>query len=107
MAAMPLHQAIRAAYKGRARQEDIAEQLGINQSQVSRWSRGESTPTLEQLAQIEDAAERPRGFILNAAGLIAPVLSVPDAIAMDPQLDDRDRNSLLALYRSMLTERGG
>lgn len=86
MAPMPLHEAIRTAYAGRARQEDIADKIGINQSQISRWSRGENLPTLEQLAQIEDAAGRPRGFILNAAGLTSPVTTVREAVAMDPNL---------------------
>lgn len=102
MAPMPLHEAIRTAYAGRARQEDIADKIGINQSQISRWSRGENLPTLEQLAQIEDAAGRPRGFILNAAGLTSPVTTVREAVAMDPNLSDDWRRAILAVYDQAL-----
>lgn len=106
MGNVPLNQAIKRAYTGRARQEDIATALGVAQPTVSRWARGEVEPSFDQLAALEDHVDRPRGFVLMAAGFVARSLTVEDAILADPQIDDRDRDSLLALYHSMI-ERGG
>lgn len=95
---MDLAGGIRAALNGR-RQIDVANRLGVAQNTVSRWATGTNLPkTLDQLSAIEEACDRPAGFILNAAGYIQ-VTSVPEAIAMDPGLTDHDRDFLLAGYR--------
>jgi transcriptional regulator with XRE-family HTH domain len=93
-----LHEAIRAAYEGRVRQEDIAESIGVDQATVSRWARGRSIPNIVQMSKIEQLADRPAGWISIQAGLIADVRSVPEAIAVDPALDDAARASLLKAY---------
>lgn len=95
---MPLHEAIRAAYLGRTRQEDLADEIGVDQGTVSRWASGKSIPNVRQQADIERLSGRPLGWIAAQAGLIESVTTVPQAIAMDPALDDTARAQLLAAY---------
>jgi transcriptional regulator with XRE-family HTH domain len=100
MAVMPLHQAIRSAYKGRARQEDLAEWLGVGQPTVSRWARGEVVPSVHEIAALEDALGLRRGWILIASGFVDPASDVEGAIDLDPVLSDDSRHLLKTLYRA-------
>jgi transcriptional regulator with XRE-family HTH domain len=93
-----LPDAIRDAYKGRARQEDVALAAGVDQATISRYVRGLAIPNVEVMRKIEDRALRPRGWISVQAGYVTEPLSVPEAIAMDPALTDELRASLLAGY---------
>lgn len=103
MAVMPLSTAIKKAYTGRATQEQIAEAIGVKQPTISRWARGEVVPDVDQLVAMEDFLERPRGFVLAAAGYVVCPLTVEAAIAMAPGLTDGDRGNLIALYQNMVT----
>jgi transcriptional regulator with XRE-family HTH domain len=93
-----LHQAIRSAYQGRIRQDDLADALGVDQATISRWSAGKSRPNVVQMRGIETLAGRPLGWIDAQCGLIDDVCTVPQAIAMDPALSDSDRAVLLDAY---------
>lgn len=95
---LSLAEAIRAAYSGRARQEDIAAAAGVDQASISRYVRGKSVPNIDVLRAIETASGRPAGWIAVQAGYVAEPVTVPDAIAMDPALTDELRASLLAGY---------
>lgn len=104
MSGKPLHEAIREAYAGVGMtQAQVADRMGIDQTSVSRLSNGkwgeQGGPTPDLLARIENASGRPRGWILIQAGYVDPVLSVPDAIAVDPLLSDGARRSVLDFYR--------
>src|SRR4051794_23476468 len=96
-AAVP--RAIRACYEGRLKQDELAERSGIPQQTISRLAVGESSPKFWHLIAIEDACERPRGWILVQAGLVDLPTSVPEAVAMDPKLDDGQRRIVLDVYR--------
>ncbi|HEY1119935.1 MAG TPA: helix-turn-helix transcriptional regulator [Acidimicrobiales bacterium] len=103
---MELHDAIRHAYAGRLRQIDLAAKLGVDQTAISRWSRGTSRPQLEEIAAIEAACDRPRGFVLRLAGFVDEVVDVATAVAVDPALSDQGRRIVLTTYRSVV-EAGG
>lgn len=98
---MQLSEAIRKAM-GRLTQTEVAaamSELGpaVNQSKVSRWVTGAGEPSFEELARLEQVCNRPRGFILAAAGF-AKAMTVPEVIAIDPALDDQARRMLLGAY---------
>lgn len=91
---MSLSEAIRACYEDRLTQDQLAEVTGMLQSKVSRLARGETEPRLSDLKQIEKACGRPAGWIAAQAGYVAEIRTVPEAIDMDPDLDDAGRESL-------------
>ncbi len=96
---LSLPDAVRAAYDGRLTQAELADAVGVRQNTVSRWATGRLRPTLEDLANIEQACDRPLGFILRAAGFVGDADDPEDAIAADPRLDDARRELLLGAYR--------
>jgi transcriptional regulator with XRE-family HTH domain len=100
---MALHEAIRSAYQGRTRQEDLADAIGVDQGTVSRWSNGKSVPNVLQQAEIERLSGRPVGWISVQAGLIDEVTTVPEAIALAPELDDTGRAAVLAAYHGVVS----
>lgn len=58
-------------------QEDIAAKITaagtlgpVKQPKVSAWLRGARPLTLDQIAQLEEIYGRPRGWVLNCAGLV-------------------------------------
>lgn len=106
MPAMPLHEAIRKAYRGRMKQEDLAREIQVSQPTISRWARGESEPTLGELAQIEQLCRRPRGFILRTAGFVDEDRDFEAVVASDPLLDDDGREAIIALYRYYISGQG-
>lgn len=94
---MPLHEAITLICEGH-NQEALAKAVGVDQTTISRWMRGETRPTLERLATLEEAAGRPRGFVLRAAGFIDDAVSARDALDLDEVLTPENRPVLLAAY---------
>lgn len=99
---LPLHEAIAAAIGDRS-QTELAEQLDVGQSNISKWMRGVTRPSLDDLVRLEEVCGRRRGFILKAAGYIeesAP--STAEAIQNDPRLDDLGRRIVLASYEAAL-----
>lgn len=91
--------AIREA-RGDMTQTTLADAVGVDQPTVSRWERDEQRPSLEQLAAVDAATGRRRGFVLIAAGLVEGVQSVEAALALDTSLDDEQRRFVLNAYRA-------
>lgn len=94
---MSLGEAIKVAY-GRTTQDDIAKRIGTTQPTVSKWVRGETDPNFDQVAAIEDACDRPRGFILRLAGYVVDPVGVLDAIDNDAEISEESRAMLRHLY---------
>lgn len=46
-------------------QEVLAERVGVDQGQVSRWERGESTPTGRSVARLSRALEVPADLLMT------------------------------------------
>lgn len=108
---IPLHEAIREAFSGVGlTQAQLAQRMGVDQTTVSRLANGrwgeQGGPAPDVLARIEDAAGRPRGWILVRAGYIADVATVPEAIAMDSRLTADARRMVLRVYESAVSEDG-
>lgn len=95
---MSLGDAIRAAMKDRARQVDAGAAAGVDQATISRYIRGESIPNLDVVKAIEETSGRPLGWIAIQAGYVADVKTVAEAIAVDPDLDDGERQILMDVY---------
>lgn len=95
---MGLGAAILAAISGRTSQAAVAREIGVNPSTVTRWVQGSYMPTFDDLASIERLADRPRGWILHAAGYIEDVRTVPEAIDMDAALTDSARRAMHGAY---------
>lgn len=99
---VPLGEAIRRAISGVHTQSSLADELGVRQNTISRWVTGANTPSLDELREIERLCDRPRGFILTAAGYVQRALSTRDAIAADPGLSPVARQALLASYEVLV-----
>lgn len=101
-----LHAAIREAFAGQGlTQAQLAQRMGVDQTTISRLANGkwgeQGGPTPDILARIEEAAGRPRGWILVQAGYVDAVRTIPEAIAMDPQLSADARRVLVGVYESV------
>jgi hypothetical protein len=101
----PLHEAIAAAIGDRS-QTELADVLNVGQSNISKWMRGITRPSLEDIARLEETCGRPRGFILRAAGYVdcPGAVSTAEAIEADPRLDDLGRRIVLATYEAARTK---
>src|SRR5688500_168125 len=66
-------------------QRKLAVKMGDRELQgtISRWERGQLTPSLEQVAAVEAALGFPRGYVLTLAGYVAETPTVEAAIAAD------------------------
>jgi transcriptional regulator with XRE-family HTH domain len=96
--------AIRAAYRGKFTQVQLAEILGVAQNTVSRWSTGDVEPSLDDLLRLEDVCGLTRGHILRAAGYVHDLGSAEDFIASDHRLDPVRRELLLSAYLAALQQ---
>lgn len=107
---MTLGQAVRACRDGRATQVQVIERvaelgLTLGQTTLSSYERGETVPTVVMSAAIERACGRPLGWIAIQAGYVTDVCTVPEAIAVDPKLDDIGRGIVTAAYQSQVKPR--
>lgn len=100
---LPLHEAIAAAIGDRS-QTELADLLGVGQSNISKWMRGVTRPSIDDLARLEETCGRPRGFILTAAGYVQcpETPGVVEAIERDPLVGDDLRKVLLKTYELAL-----
>lgn len=98
---MTLGAAIRTA-RGRTTQQQLAERLGTDQTKLSKWEGDHHRPSLEELGEIERACNRPRGFILVAAGFVELPASLEAAIDVDPRLTDEGRAALRGALAGVL-----
>jgi transcriptional regulator with XRE-family HTH domain len=94
--------AIRAAYRGKFTQVQLAAALGVAQNTISRWSTGDVEPSLDDLVRLEDVCDLTRGHILRAAGYVDDLGSAEDFIASDHRLDPVRRELLLTAYMAAL-----
>jgi transcriptional regulator with XRE-family HTH domain len=97
MAQLPIHEAIRAACAG-LDQRALAAGVGVDQSTISRWIRGETQPSFEKLMRLEVAAGRARGYVLRLAGMIDVEVNARHALDQDEALSDEARAILVAAY---------
>lgn len=93
-------QAIQIAMEGRiSSQTELAEHLGIAQSTVHRYLADTFEPGLDTISAIEDACERPRGFILRATGHATDEpTDVLLLLELDGSIDDAARQILIDTY---------
>lgn len=76
-------------------QTDVAGIMGLSQSMVSDWRRGETVPSIAQVLALDEICGKPRGWILMNAGLADPG-RVEESVVVDPHLDDEGRSLVLA-----------
>lgn len=100
---MQIGAAIRRLRDGVLTQDQLAEEMGTQQAQVSRWERGESEPSFEELAVLEDILDRPRGTVLRAVGLVSDPCTAEDAIRGDARLDAEGLRIALGFYATLLS----
>jgi len=94
---MTLAAAIKRAYTGRLTQTELAQRLGTDQSRISKWVSGNGPePSYAELARLEDALGRPRGYVLRAAGYVVDATTTEEAIEADPRINDELKRFLLA-----------
>lgn len=99
--------AVRACYEGRLTQTDVGRTIGVDQGTVSNWSRGVNQPGLDDIARVERACHRPKGWILTHGGFVDETISVLAAIEMDPHLNDAARAALRGAYQGIVAEQAG
>jgi transcriptional regulator with XRE-family HTH domain len=102
---LSIPEAIRACRKGRLTQDELALKASIGQSTLSQWENGRSTPDPNQLRVIEEVCDRPIGWILIQAGYIADVTTVPEAIAVAPELSDSQKAIIMDAYNAITRPR--
>lgn len=91
--------ALRHTYENaKLTQAAIAAALGVEQTTVSKWAKGQNQPPLEALPVIEQLAGVTVGTNLRRAGLVEDLTDVRSAIAADPVLTDKSKGALGLLY---------
>lgn len=81
-------------------QVQLAATIGVEQTKLSRWERGQLWPNLDELARLEDVLRLPRGDLLIRCGAVGlPTLPTEQAILADRTLSDTHRSAVLSLYR--------
>ena len=85
----------------------LARALDTDQGTISRYERSAMEPSLDTIAAIEDACDRPRGFILRLAGYVDDSEGVLDSLSNDPVLSDDQREILAATYRAAVDRAAG
>lgn len=86
-------------------QTALGELVGKDQPAVSKWERGEIRPSLEDIAAVEEAAGRPKGFVLITAGLVELPTTPVMAIELDSALSDEAKQAVIAVYEAMVGRR--
>ncbi len=90
-------------------QHDLGQMVGVEQSAVTQWETGKTTPARERVFAIEYALGLKQGTLAQFLGfgpaLGTPVIfrqvTVPDAIMADDRLTERQRQLLLGLYHEL------
>lgn len=90
-------------------QRELARRLGVSQASVSQWLHGQTVPRPGMAVRLEQELGRDPGSLLTALGYVVvdpkgrPV-GVPEAVANDPRLGDREREILLSVYRTLVEQ---
>lgn len=101
-------------------QHQIAETLGVRQSAVSAWEAGEAEPDREVVFRCEEIFELTPGSLSKILGYGPPVEGAESrktaskkpgiqpntrqAILLDPKLDKKGKDALLATYRALVLQ---
>lgn len=89
---------------------DLAKRAGVSNPYLSQIERGLRKPSAEILQQIARALEISAETLYERAGMLDPKEShgngVVDAIAVDARLNDEQKQAMLAIYRSFVTDEG-
>lgn len=84
----------------------LAEQAGVSNPYLSQIERGVRKPSAEVLQQIAKALQISSESLYVRAGILDQEVSgsrqVEDAIRADAGLDDRQKEALVAIYRSFI-----
>jgi transcriptional regulator with XRE-family HTH domain len=113
MAAKPELEAFSDALK-RAREDSgmslraLAEAVEASHTVVAQWERGEHAPRPPRVRMLEHVLQLPPGSLSRLLGYWpaettdAPPVGVIEAARADPQLGERDRRILTAVYRELV-----
>jgi transcriptional regulator with XRE-family HTH domain len=90
-------------------QHDLGRMVDVEQSAVTQWETGKTTPARERVFAIEYALGLPQGTLAQFLGFGpargTPVtfrqVTVTDAILADERLTPHQRQLLIALYREL------
>ena len=86
---------------------DLAKRAGVSNPYLSQIERGLRKPSAEILQQIARALEISAETLYERAGILDPKESqgnsVVDAIVVDGRLSDEQKQAMLAIYRSFVT----
>lgn len=85
----------------------LAEKAGVSNPYLSQVERGLRKPSAAILTQIADGLSISAETLLTKAGILRPsdaATPVIDAIRADPGLTDRQRTSLIEIYRAFVRE---
>ena len=94
-------------------QRELARAIGLSQSTVSYWEQGKSLPEPANVVELERVLELESGTLarllgyMPAATMRREMATVLDAIMADPDLGQRERDLLLAMYRELVRQRRG
>jgi transcriptional regulator with XRE-family HTH domain len=92
-------------------QRKVAEKLGVSHSTVAFWEQGKSLPTPLNVVDLERVLELEPGTLARLLGYMPldtmqrEMRTVLDAIMADPDLGQRERDLLLAMYRELVRQR--
>lgn len=86
-------------------QAALAEEIGSKQSTLSSWERGEFEPPPDAVFSMEKALECKGGALSRLLGYVpldtdSQAISVEEAIAVDPALDEYRRELLIGIYET-------
>jgi transcriptional regulator with XRE-family HTH domain len=105
-------QAIAHARRGHGwSQRKLAEKLGVSHSTVAFWEQGKTLPTPVNVVDLERILELEPGTLARLLGYMPldtmqrEMRTVLDAIMADPDLGQRERDLLLAMYRELIRQR--
>ena len=91
-------------------QRELSKTLGMSHSTVSFWERGGSTPTIDKVIELERVLDLPSGELSRLLGFMPlatmrqTMTSVLDAITAAPELDQEQRELLMAMYRELVRQ---
>jgi transcriptional regulator with XRE-family HTH domain len=105
-------QALRHARQERSwSQRRLAQEVGVSHSAISSWERGSSLPEPANVVDLERALTLESGTLARMLGYMPletmrrELRTVLDAIMADPDLGQRERDLLLAMYRELVRQR--
>jgi transcriptional regulator with XRE-family HTH domain len=94
-------------------QSGLSQKLGLSRSAVWQWENGETVPTPDNVATVEQALRLQPGSLsrllgyLPAGAVDRETISVIEALETDPRLGERERELLAAMYRQLVKQREG